>query len=184
MQMTLKSNQRKTNRNDHSHLRLAKYLKGWQNMMFARIYRHINKYVYSLRNVHKDIYLWLSTKHKSKQELSFGIEFQVIFLSFSTISFEGKKKKKHRSLSREMRKHLLKEHQRGKIHCNSTSTDFLKFITYSFFNSFVFFTVRSLYLVNDLNFMFLILHFKCKLFLDNSLNFLHSSISSCTKNIK
>lgn len=123
MQMTLKSNQRKTNRNDHSHLRLAKYLKGWQNMMSARIYRHINKYVYSLRNVHKDIYLWLSTKHKSKQELPFGTEFQVIFFFIFLYHFIWRKKKNiDRSFSHEMRKHLLKEHQRGKIHYNSTST--------------------------------------------------------------
>lgn len=115
MQMTLKSNQRKTNRNDHSHLRLAKYLKGWQNMIFARIYRHINKYVYSLRNVHKDIYLWLSTKHKSKQELPFGIEFQVIFFFIFLHHFIWRKKKTtiDRSFSHEMRKHLLKEPIRG-----------------------------------------------------------------------
>ena len=63
-------------------------------MMFARTYRHINKYVYSLRNVHKDIYLWLSTKHKSKQELSFGIEFQVIFFFIFFHHFIWRKKKK------------------------------------------------------------------------------------------
>ena len=51
-------------------------------MMFARIYRHINKNVYSLINVHKDISLWLSTKHKSREELFLGIEFQVIFNLF------------------------------------------------------------------------------------------------------
>lgn len=46
------------------------------------------------------------------------------------------------------------------------------------------FNLSVLYLVNDVDLMFLILHFKSKLLLNNSLNFLHSCISSYMKNTK
>lgn len=46
------------------------------------------------------------------------------------------------------------------------------------------FNLSVLYLVNDVDLMFLILHFKSKLLLNNRLNFLHSCISSYRKNTK
>lgn len=45
----------------------------------------------------------------------------------------------------------------------------------------MFIRTKPLYLIYNFNFMFFTLHFDSKLFLYNTLNLLHSNISSCTR---